>query len=239
MSTPAPVEQEALPTSRRVSLLERQTAVLKMIAADEPLKDVLEALCRIAEDYASQRVHAAILLVDQSRNVLRPGAAPSLPEDYSSKLDGVPVDPAIGTCARAAALREVVVTPDIAAAPGWAAICHLPASLGLRAAWSMPIVSSTGTVLGTFGTYFRECRGPDARERELVAVLSHTAALAIERRRTDEALRTRERELAVSEARHRAMFQANPECVKIIAGDGTTLAMNASGLRLLGLPEES
>ena len=44
----------------------------------------------------------------------------------------------------------------------------------------MPIVSSTGSVLGTLGTYFMEVREPFATERQLAEVLAHTAALAIE-----------------------------------------------------------
>ncbi len=52
-------------------------------------------------------------------------------------------------------------------------------ALGFRGAWSMPIKSAHGRVLGTFGTYFREHREPTAGEREAVALLVSLAALAI------------------------------------------------------------
>ncbi len=227
------------PAARRLTLLERQTEALQMIVQDRPIADVLGTLCRICEDHSSRRVHAAILLVDPVARVLRIGASPSLPDSYNAQVDGIPVHADIGTCARAAATGEVVVTPDLSSAPGWAAMAHLPASLGLLAAWSMPIVSSTGCVLGTFGTYFRERREPDPRERELVAVLARTAALAIERRQTDEALRSRERELGESEARYRAIVETNPECVKLVDGDGTLRSINAAGVALLGAASES
>jgi PAS domain S-box-containing protein len=225
--------------ARRATLLERQAEVLEMIVQDRPLADVLATLCRIAEDYAGLRSHAAILLVDDVARVLRTGAAPSLPEHYNRAVDGVPVDATLGTCARAAATGEVVVTPSIDAAPGWAELKHLPGALDLRAAWSMPILSSSGTVLGTFGTYFHECREPSARERELVSVLSRTAALAIERRRTDEALRERERALLDSERLHRAIFEANPECVKLVDARGIVRSMNAAGVAVLGFGAEA
>jgi signal transduction histidine kinase/CheY-like chemotaxis protein len=51
------------------------------------------------------------------------------------------------------------------------------------AAWSMPITSSDGSLLGTFATWFAEPRDPRPYERHLVEVLAHTAALAIERSR--------------------------------------------------------
>jgi signal transduction histidine kinase/PAS domain-containing protein len=163
--------------------------VLELIIRGAPLGEVLAALCRIAEAEAGRPVRAAILLVDAGGRHLRSGAAPSLPDSYTRAVDGVPVSAQIGTCARAAALNEIVVTPCIDTDPGWALLKHLPMGLGLHAAWSMPIVSASGAVLGTFGTYFPEVREPTDGERELVAVLARTAALAIERGRADAALR--------------------------------------------------
>jgi GAF domain-containing protein len=66
----------------------------------------------------------------------------------------------------------------------------------------MPILSSTGAVLGTIGTYFRELREPTERERQVVEVLCRTAALAIERRASEDAAsRSRDRmELVVRSA---------------------------------------
>jgi PAS domain S-box-containing protein len=167
------------------TLLERQRQVLELIIRGAPLAEVLGTLCRIAEAEADAPVRAGILLVDADGRHLRAGAAPSLPDDYNRAVDGVPVSPDIGTCARAAAINQVVVTPCIATDPGWALLKHLPLALGLQAAWSMPIASADGQVLGTFGTYFPEQREPTAAERELVAVLAQTAALAIERDRSD------------------------------------------------------
>jgi PAS domain S-box-containing protein len=134
-------------------------------------------------------VRAAILLVDADGKRLRVGAGPSLSDGYNAAIDGVAIAPDVGTCCAAAARGEVVVTPDIASSPGWAELKHLPLAHGLVAAWSMPIVSTVGAVVGTFGTYFLERRAPTAHERRLVEVLARTAALAIERARADRAQR--------------------------------------------------
>jgi two-component sensor histidine kinase len=74
----------------------------------------------------------------------------------------------------------------------------MPLELGLVAAWSQPILGSSGQVLGTFGTYFRRPRMPSPIERLLVETLSHTAALAIERAR-----REAQRDLLLDELNHR------------------------------------
>ena len=105
------------------------------------------------------------------------------------------VIPTIGTCCAAAARGEVIVTPEIATDAGWQAIRHLPLRLELKAAWSMPILSGSGKVLGTFGTYFRESRRPSDHERRTVALFAHTAALAIERKQTEELLHTHQAQL--------------------------------------------
>jgi PAS domain S-box-containing protein len=177
----------------RNALLARQAEVLEAIVRGDPLPSLLDALCRIVEDEAAQGVRASILLVDPRHQCLRTGGAPSLPDHYNAAVDGIGIAPGVGTCADAAATGRVVVTPDFEAAPGWDGIRHLPLALGLRGAWSMPIRNADGEVLGTFGTYFPEVREPTDDERTLVAVLAQTAALAIERQRSDAALRASER----------------------------------------------
>jgi hypothetical protein len=56
---------------------------------------------------------------------------------------------------------------------------HLPLALGFAGAWSMPIKSAAGTVLGTFGTYFRDSRAPTDGEREAIESLAAAAAQVI------------------------------------------------------------
>jgi GAF domain-containing protein len=165
------------------SLLARQRLALDMIDRGAPLADTLTLLCHIVEAEAQSLVRASILLVDHASSSLRTGAAPGLPDRYNRAVDGIGIAPDVGTCAAAAALSRPVVTADIASDPGWNGLSHLPLGLGLQAAWSMPIIADDGVVLGTFGTYFTECRAPTQEECDLVAVLAHTAARAIQRER--------------------------------------------------------
>ena len=167
-----------------VSLLVRQRAVLEAIVRGDVLADILAELCRIVEDEAGGQVRAAIMLVDAQRR-LRSCAAPSLPDHYNAAVDGIGAAEGVGTCAHAAATGQIVVTRDFATDRGWEGLAHLPLAIGLKAAWSMPVASASGEVLATFGTYFPECREPTSHERDLVAVLAQTAALAIERDRKD------------------------------------------------------
>ena len=74
------------------------------------------------------------------------------------------------------AAAAVVLTPDFCADDKWAELRHLPLALGFVGAWSVPIKSPDGRVLGTFGTSFRERRTPRPEERTGVGLLASVAA---------------------------------------------------------------
>ena len=152
----------------------------RMIERGDRLQDTLAMLCHIVEAEARTLVRADILLVDHAHHCLRTGAAPGLPDHFNEAIDGAAIDPAIGTCTAAAALGRPVITPDIAADPGWSRLAHVPLGLGLVAVWSMPIHGRDGRVIGTFGTYFTERREPTPLEWSLVEALLPAAAEAIE-----------------------------------------------------------
>ena len=61
-------------------------------------------------------------------------------------------------------------------------------SHGLRACWSIPILTRGRKVLGTFAMYHREPREPTIRDLLLVDLITQTAALVIDRDRAQAAL---------------------------------------------------
>jgi GAF domain-containing protein len=139
----------------------------------------LAELVRAAETLAGDGSVSSILVIDQD-GLLRNGASPNLPPDYLKAIDRLKPDCRVGTCAAAAATGSVVLTPDFLADEKWAELRHLPLSLGFRGAWSMPIKSPEGRVLGTFGTYFRRNRVPTDIERQGVERLATVAALVLD-----------------------------------------------------------
>ena len=153
----------------------------RMLVEDAPLRDMLAALATTAEALSGSTTVVSILVLD-GEGLLRNGASPNLPADYLDQIDRLKPDANLGTCAAAAATGEVVETPSFFADQRWAELRHLPLSLGFLGAWSMPIKAMNGRVLGTFGTYFREHRGPTSTERETVSALAALAAQAIEQR---------------------------------------------------------
>jgi hypothetical protein len=152
-----------------------------MLEAGTPWREILCRLVLEGELLAGTGSTVSILVLDEN-GLLRNGASPNLPDDYLSAIDGLKPSPTLGTCAVAAATGNIVLTPDFCADDKWAELRHLPLALGYVGAWSMPIKASRGSVLGTFGTYYREKRSPRPEEQRGVASLASAAALVLTRR---------------------------------------------------------
>jgi GAF domain-containing protein len=138
-------------------------------------KKILEHLVNTAESLTDNKTVSSILLLD-AEGLLRNGASPGLPPDYLKAIDGLKPDPRVGTCAAAAATGRMVITEDFHSDDKWAELKHLPTALGFEGAWSMPIKTPSGKVVGTFGTYFMERRLPSEEEIKSVRKLAEAAA---------------------------------------------------------------
>ena len=178
-----------------------ERAVLELLAAGAPLAAVLDRLARSYEEIFPGSL-CSILLLDEDGQHLRHGAAPSLPEAFCRAVDGVEIGPTVGSCGTAAYTRQITLVADIASDPLWQDYRALALPHGLRACWSIPVISSQDRVLGTFAVYYRQ---PQAARPEEIAALehgAHFAAVAIERQRLLGSVR--ESEAALQAAQERA-----------------------------------
>ena len=159
-----------------------QTRVLELIAEDAPLGETLTNLVLLMEGQA-EGLRCSVLLLGPDGLHVQHGAAPNLPEVYVKAVDGAPIGPRAGSCGTAMYRREPVFVSDVLTDPLWADYHELAKISGLRACWSTPILSTQGTVLGSFAMYRQESRGPHAEEMRLTKVATHLARIAIERQR--------------------------------------------------------
>jgi len=209
------------------ALLVGEKRVLGMIAQGAALPHILEALCRVVEEQASD-ILSSCLVLDATGTHLRHAAAPRLPQRYIDAIDGVAIGPTGGSCITAAYRAAPVVVADIAVDPLWAAYRHLPLAHGLRACWSAPILSAAGQVLGTFALYYREPRRPRPQDLEILEQIAAVAAVAIQHQRAHERLRHDEQEL-------RRIIDAIPQTIVVLGPDGRTLYANQAVLAYTGL----
>ncbi len=178
-----------------VTLRQRQAArtanherVMSLVAAGAPLPDVLQAIV-----LGVQALHpgmlCSVLMLEAGGQRLRMGSAPSLPAFFNEAADGLPVGAGSACCGEAAFFGRRVITQDIGSDPRWTPFRDLAARAGLASCWSEPIRSRAGSVLGTFGVYHRHVHSPSGEEIATISDMARTAAIAIERKQADEALR--------------------------------------------------
>jgi two-component sensor histidine kinase len=192
------LQQKEAASQRQLALIVAEKDVLERVAGNAPLADTLDQLTRTAEAYSGGKMLASVLLMDPDGEHLRHGAAPSLPAAYNDAIDGAPVGPAVGSCGTAAYLKKPVYVTDIQNDPLWKDYRDLALKHGLKACWSVPIMSNASTVLGTFALYHTETRSPSEDERNIVELMARIAAVAIEHERDNQ-----QRRILVDELAHR------------------------------------
>jgi PAS domain S-box-containing protein len=178
---------------RAETLLADEKQLLEMIASGSAIHDILAALCRLVEDAAPQ-CYCDVHLIDWSSSTFEYAVAPSLPATYTDPVAGLPVDGGLLPCGIAAHQKIQVVAADIGTDSRWYASFVRSHVLqhGFRSVWSTPICSKDGTVLGTFCIVQREPADPSPHHQNLIGHATQIASIAIERSRTEAALRRSE-----------------------------------------------
>ncbi len=155
-----------------------QKEILALVASGTDLTSVLARTCLLLETFIPN-ARCSIMLVDEDRRCLVPGAAPSMPEEYIGALHGLPIGPDIGSCGTAAATGKTVITADIAQDPKWSSAWELTARFGLAACWSIPLFDVKQRCIGTFAVYHHHPHAPPPDELQAAMDFSNTVSIAI------------------------------------------------------------
>lgn len=181
---------------RAQALLAGEKRLLEMMAAGEALPQLLDTLCELVEQLAPECL-CGVLLVDQTRKQLHHGAGPSLPPGYNEAIHGRILQAWAGPCGTAALTNQQVLAVDIESDARWHAEWRaLALTHGLKACWSTPIMAPDRTVVGTFAVYWRHPGGPAPEHQNIIERMTHLAAVAISRKRSEDALSAVRSELA-------------------------------------------
>ena len=165
-------------------LLAAQREVLSLVARGASVHETLSAIARFSESVLPE-MRASVLIYEPTTRSLRKGGWAALPSEFTEAVDGLVPGPVAGSCGTAAFRRERVISVDVTSDPLWGAFRDFAASHGIRSAWSSPILSADGALLGVFGMYYGDCRVPSAAELSVADHFVHLAAIAIERHRFD------------------------------------------------------
>ena len=212
---------------RAEALLAGEARILKIISTS--LDCGLAELVKFVETF-SDGMHCSILLMDEDGTHLRHGAAIGSPDSHNRAINDLKNGSIAVSSGSAAFLRQKVFVNDIANHPLWENFRNLGLKQGVRACWSTPIHSSSGKVLGTIVMCCNEPRTPNAIQKRLIERAVLLAAIVIERKNADDALRA-------SETRSRTLLEDSPVCTKIIDLESRLQYMSAAGQKQLKIPD--
>ena len=194
--------------------------------ATSDLTATLEAITETAEKVTPD-AFCTVSLYDAESNTLQHVAGMRLPQNYLEAKRRVEIGPRNGSCAAAIFLHRQVIVAEITRDALWEHLRAPAVEAGLRACWSTPVRASDGRMLGTVALYFKQPRSPLRRDFELMCRLTALAAIAIERKRSEEALRR-------SEAQYRSLFENVIEGVYRSTVQGRFEAVNPALAHMLG-----
>jgi len=174
-------QREAARRRRGEALQDRLQRVLQMIARDEPIDVTLEALMYLVEGQLPGP--AAIMhWLDPTDRVLRPVAAPSMPNALVEATDGLPADAEAGSIGVAVHDGEEVLYDDALASIHWPDMRAAVEEAGFTTSWSFPVRSAEGRhVLGAITLFGSDTLVPTGEMRQTVAIATQIAAVALER----------------------------------------------------------
>ena len=162
--------------------------VIKMLSQGAPMMDVLNELCNFI-DAKSPEAIPTVLLVDDSGMHLQLAAGPKVSALWSQSFHGlkVPIHSSLENVNRTSG--KSISISDMRSDPSFAACWKLALSQGVQAAWSLPILSKDRKILGTLILFCPTAEEPGEREKELMELSVHIAAIAIESQSNEQELR--------------------------------------------------
>jgi diguanylate cyclase (GGDEF)-like protein len=174
---------------RRERLRVAESEILELIGNGEPVATTFYAIARMVEEHSDDG-HTAVLLLDE-HDILRAGAAPSIPRRLFDALDGIRIDPDMGAFGRAVHERNEHRVADVdlhdeLPNTDLERLRDVFRECGLRGYWSVPIIYADRTHgLGSLVTFYPHSRGPAPHERDVAETASRLAGIAIERDRLE------------------------------------------------------
>lgn len=158
---------------------QHERCLLELLATGQPLEEMLRTLVLTYETILPG-MRGSVLLLDETGQHLRHGAAPNLPLAYCQAIDGIAIGPQVGSCGTAAYRGQTVIVSDIVSDPLWHDFKSLALAHGLRACWSVPILGASSRVLGTLAFYFDTPRSSRPEELEVIGRGAYLASLAVQ-----------------------------------------------------------
>lgn len=168
-------------TERKYSeqILSLERSVFEMSNnSNADLKQLVEHLLNGIEEIHENAFTSLLILKEDE--TIEPFVAPRLPGDFSKLLKGLKIGPNNGSCGAAMSRKETVIVADIDTDPLWKNYKALAQQFHLKACWSLPIIHSSGTVMGSFAIYYKKIKHPTKDELNTIERIRNILRILME-----------------------------------------------------------
>ena len=153
----------------------------RLVSQSQDLEATISQLVQKAVQISGSDM-GSLYLLDDSKSVLRPFMTFNLPQEYVDNCKEV----AVGTqcCGRAVLHRMPWVVEDMLTDPLFREAREAAVRSGVRAGFSVPVITETGECLGSLAAHFRQPHAPTADVVQLMELCASVIAAAIVRFRS-------------------------------------------------------
>jgi PAS domain S-box-containing protein len=177
---------------------------------DVDLKFLLETLLKGLEEIHEEAYTSLVVLKDD--NTIESFVAPRLPVAFSSSINGLKIGPNAGSCGTAMWQKETIIVEDINTHPLWDQCKSLALQHGLQSCWSLPIIHTSGKVMGSFAIYYKKPKDPSLAELNTLERIRNIIRILMEYHWSlDEIKKVNERFDIVIKATHDLIWDWNLE----------------------------
>ncbi len=159
-------------------VLAGQKKVLELIAGDRSLEEVLNQLVNLIEAHETGAL-CSVKLFDPQKGKFLTVAAPNLSRDILTAIECIEMGPHIPISNKPGYRPRSVFVPDIGSDPLWNNYRNLASSFNLKAYWGVPVISSSGILLGSLEMFFHETKKPAVSSIQLIEIATSICSIAI------------------------------------------------------------
>jgi diguanylate cyclase (GGDEF)-like protein len=166
-------------------LLQLQRDVLEDIVITRNAYDVVDKICKLAEEILPNSVASVMLLKHDELFVY---CAPSVPPEGIRRLNGLKPGPNSGSCGNVVYREKPAFVTDTFTDDRWKDLMPIAEDFGLRACWSVPLRIEKDELVGTFALTSFETRAPSLFHRRLLDTCSFLISIILKRERLEKRL---------------------------------------------------
>ena len=222
----SPIEQ-----SKFEKLLELQSSILGATVTSNNYEDLLEQVCLFAEKLTPDSI-ASIMLYDKAKNQLFVHAAPSMPTEVRSELDGLTVGN--GSCGNAVYHNKEMFVCNTLTDSRWSNVQSLVTKFKVHACWSSPIHNASNEPIGSFALSSFEKRTPDNFQRRLLNICSSITGIIMQREFSPKESRADRERLIDSQQQYRSLVDNSADAIFLHDDTGKILDANQTACDNLG-----